>query len=396
MIVLWTLTIIWAFTFILVIAIFFGYLLVLFILTKIRGRKPKKDKNFIPFISILIPCYNVSSVIDYKIKNTLEINYPKSKFEVIAVESGSSDDTYSKLLKYAEQKKLILIRQPKRLGKPSAINKGLERARGEIIVLTDADARVEKDAIYELVKNFADPTVGAAVADIAIITGKNIASKMNHLFYHYFRRKPRIWESELDSVSFCSGHLLAFRKSIVEKIDEDIINDDRYILLKTRSKGYRCICEPSSHAYEADTGSFLSQIKQKRRTIAGFIQGTTRFLTLLFRPRYGYFGMLILPFHFLRVVFLPFLLLLLEILSPIVIWSLLSSHGLFQVIIIFVGLISISICFLSPLRKFFHALLYGIILQVAVFAGIIDYIFKRQDPLWIRVGSPWDELAWKT
>jgi len=391
--VIWILTIIWTVAFVLFITIYFGYFFLVFLLARLKGKKPIKVEDFTPFISILIPCYNVGAVIDYKIKNTLEIDYSKDKFEIIAVESGSTDDTYVKVSKYAKQDKVKLIRQIKRAGKSSAINEGLEECRGEIIVLTDADAKVEKNAIRELVKNFADPEVGAAVADIIIVSGKSVASKMNHLFYHYLRRKPRIWESELDSVSFCSGHLLAFYKSVVEKIDEDVINDDRYILLKTRSKGYRCICEPLSHAYEADTGDFSSQIEQKRRTTAGVLQGTTRFKSLLFNPKYGFFGMFILPFSFLRVVFLPFLLLLLEILFPIVIWKFLPSHWLFWAA---VTIMLLLVYLFNPTRKIFLSLSYGIIAQIAVFMGITDYIFKRYSPLWRRVGSAWDEMAWET
>ena len=391
--VIWLLANVWVITFVLFITIYFGYFLLVFALAKIKGNKPKKADNFTPSISILIPCYNVGSVIDYKIKNTLEIDYPNDKFEIIAVESGSTDDTYLKLSKYAEDVKVKLIRQPKRLGKSSAINKGLEECREEIIVLTDADAKVEKNAIRELVRNFADPKVGAAVADVIIVSGETIASRMNQIFYDYFRRKPRIWESELDSVSFCSGHLLAFYKKVVGKIDEDVINDDRYILLKTRSKGYRCVCEPLSHVCEADTGEFSSQIMQKRRTTAGAIQGTIRFKNLQFNPKYGFFGTIILPFSFLRVVFLPFLLFVLEILSPIVIWTLLSSNWFFWTITIITILL---VCLSNSIRKIFLSLSYGIIIQIAVFIGIMDYVFKRYSPLWTRVGGPWDEIAWKT
>jgi len=391
--VIWFLVNVWVVAFVLFIILYFGYFLLVFILAKIKGKKPKKVEGFTPFISILIPCYNLSSVIDYKIENTLNIDYPKDKLEIIAVESGSTDGTYLKLSKYAKQGKVRLIRQSKRLGKSLAINRGLEECRGEIIVLTDADAKVERNAVRELVKNFADPEVGAVVADTIIVSGESLASRMNHLFFHYFRRKPRIWESEIDSVSFCSGHLLAFHKSVVGKIDRDIINDDRYILLKTRSKGYRCICEPLSHAYEADTGKFLSQITQKRRTTAGAIQGIIKFKNLLFNPKYGFFGTLILPFYFLRVVLLPFLLLLLEILSPIVICILLSSHWVFWAVITVTIILT---CLLKPLRKISLSLSYGIIVQIAVFIGIMDYAFKRYSLLWPRVGSPWDEMAWES
>lgn len=392
--IIWILTNIWAVAVVLFIMIYFGYFLLVFILAKLKGKKPKKAEDFTPFISILIPCYNVGSVIDYKIRNTQEIDYPKDKFEIIVVESGSTDDTYPNLSKYAEQGEIRLIRQPRRLGKPSAINKGLEQCRGEITVLTDADAKVNRNAIRELLKNFADPKVGAVAADVTIVSGITVASKMNHLFYHYFRQKPRIWESELDSVSFCSGHLLAFYKNVVGKIKEDAINDDRYILLKTRSKGYRCICEPLSHAYEADTGEFSSQITQKRRTTAGSIQGTTQFKNLLFNPEYGFFGTLMFPFHLLRVILLPFLLLLLEILAPIVIWT---SWPSFWSLLLYVGIpIILLLGLFKHGRRILLSLAYGVIVQISVFIGIIDYVLKRYDLLWARVGNPWDEIAWKT
>ncbi|MHA1873925.1 MAG: glycosyltransferase [Candidatus Heimdallarchaeaceae archaeon] len=381
----------WVITLILFVTLYFGYFILIFLLAKIKGKKPRKVENFTPFVSILIPCYNVGSVIDYKIQNTLEIDYPDDKFEIIVVESGSTDDTLSRLLRYAEQGKIKLIKQPRRLGKSSAINRGIAECKGEIIVLTDADARVERNAVRELVKNFADPEVGAAVADVQIISGRTLASRMNQLFYNYFRRKPRLWESDVDSVSFCSGHLLGFYKSIIERIDEDIINDDRYILLKTRSRGYRCICDPLSHVYEADTGKFSSQIKQKSRTTTGAIQGTIRFKNLLFNLKYGFFGAIILPFSFLRIIFIPFLLLLLEIFFPIIIWFFCSSYWVFCIAITIILLLVFS---KQSLHMIF-SLFYGLIVQVAVIIGIVNYILKKYSALWPRVGSAWDEMVWK-
>lgn len=392
--VVWILTNTWAVALASFVIIYFGYFLLVFILAKIKRKNTKEDEDFTPFISILIPCYNVASVIDYKIKSTLQIGYAKDKFEIIAVESGSIDDTYSKLSKYTERGNVKVIRQPKRLGKSSAINKGLDECRGEIVVVTDADAKVERNAIRELVKKIADPKVGAVVGNITIISGKSVASKMNHLFYQYFRRKPRIWESTLDSVSFCSGHLLAFYKNVVGKVDEDIINDDRYILLKTRSEGYRCVCQPSAHTYEADAEDISSQIMQKRRTTAGVIQGIIRFKSLLLNPKYGFFGTLILPFHFLGVIFLAFLLLLIEILSPIAIWTLLPS---FRSPLFYIGIATMLLLGLFRQgRRVLLSLLYSIIVQISILMGIIDYLFKRHSALWTRVGSPWDEMAWKT
>jgi len=378
--ILWLLINIWIVALILFVIIHFGYLFLVLILARVKRKEIRKGEDFTPFISILIPCYNVGSVIDRKIKNTLEIDYPKEKFEIIVVESGSTDNTYSILSKYAAQGKIKLVRQPRRLGKSSAINCGLSLSKSDIVVMTDADASLERKAVKELVKNFADETVGAVVGNLTLVSGKSIVSKMNQLFYRIFRQWLRTWESTFDSASFWSGELCAFRKCLLERLDEDIINDDRYILLKIRSKGYRCICEPSSHVYEHDAESVLGQITHKRRTTAGMIQGTLRFKHILFSPKYGLFGMLILPAHFFRVILLPILLLVVEALSPVAVLVLWSSTGLYWLGAVVMVLVSLSL-FKSG-RKMFSSLFYGVIVQVAVLAGIADYILKRHTVLW--------------
>ncbi len=364
----------------------FGYFLLACILAKVKKRQVQKSDSFTPFISILIPCYNVGSVIERKIRNILEIDYPRRKFEVIAVESGSTDDTFHKLSKQVYDRKVKVIRQPYRAGKASAINRGLEECRGKIVVLTDADAMVEKGAIKELVKNFSDHTIGAVVGNLTLTPGISVTSRMNHLFYRLFRQKLRIWESKIDSASFWSGELCAFRKSVVQELDEDMIGDDRYILLKTRREGFRCICETSSLVYESDAENILGQIAHKRRMVTGTIQGTLRFKNMLFNPRYGFFGTLIFPLHILRVVILPLLLLVLEVLTPITLWVLWSPNVKLWLA---AGTIALAIpALFKPGRKLLLPLLYGFIVQVAILAGIVDYTLKRHTVLWTPIAKP--------
>jgi len=382
--VIWILTSIWTVAFVLFVTIYFGYFFLVFILTKVKKKEIRKAENFTPFISILIPCYNVGRVIDQKIKNTLEIDYPKDEFEIIAVESGSIDNTYSILSKYVAQGKIKLIKQQQRLGKSSAINCGLNVCRSDIIVMTDADASLEEDAVRRLVENFADETVGAAVGNLTLVSGKSMTSRMNHLFYKIFRQKLREWESKFDSASFWSGELCAFRKSLLERLEEDIINDDRYILLKIRSKGYRCISETLSHAYEKDAEDVSGQIHHKRRTTAGTIQGTLRFKHMLCNPKYGLFGMLIFPAHFFRVILLPILLLIIEVLSPFAIFVFLSSFtgaAWLAVAVIVLALLSLF----NKGRRLLSSLCYGVFVQIGVIGGIIDYILKRQGVLWKKI-----------
>jgi len=379
--IFWLPTYIWIVTLALFIVVYFGYYFLVLILARTREKAIQKAENFTPFVCILIPCYNAGSAIEQKIKNTLEINYPKDKFQIITVESGSTDNTYSILSKYAAEGKIKLVRQPQRLGKSSAINFGLEACDSDIIVMTDADARLDNDSVKEMVRNFADETVGAVVGNVTLIPGDSVTSRMNHLFYKLFRQKLREWESRVDSASFWSGELCAFRKSIIEKIDEDIINDDRFILLKTKSKGYRCISEPLSAVYEMDAENVSDQINHKRRTTAGTIQGTLRFKQMLFNPKYGFFGMLIFPAHFTRVILLPILLLIIEILSPFAIFTLLSSFA-GAILLASAAAVLVLLSLFRTGRKLLSSLFYGVFVQIAIIGGIADYILKRQTPIW--------------
>ena len=140
---------IWLWALSLFIVIYFGYILLVFALAKWKARPVLKSDSFTPPISIIIPCYNVERTVARKIEETLEIIYPRSKYEIIAVESGSNDNTYGELSKYRSHEQITLVRQPERLGKVSAINAGLEKSRNDIVVLTDADARLDNDSIKE-------------------------------------------------------------------------------------------------------------------------------------------------------------------------------------------------------------------------------------------------------
>lgn len=382
--IIWILTSIWAVALALFIVINFGYFFLVYILARVKKKEIRKAENFTPFISILIPCYNVGYIIDQKIKSILEIDYPKVKFEIIAVESGSTDNTYSILSKYAVQGELRLIKQSRRLGKSSAINCGLDVCKSDIIVMTDADASLGQNAVRKLVENFADETVGAVVGNLTLVSGKSMTSRMNHLFYKIFRQKLREFESKFDSASFWSGELCAFRKPLLEKLEEDIINDDRYILLKIRNKGYRCITETLSHVHEKDAEDVSSQINHKRRTTAGTIQGTLRFKHMFYNPKYGLFGMLIFPAHFFRVILLPILLLIIEVLSPFAIFVFLSSFTgapWLAVAMIVLALLAVF----DKGRRLLSSLFYGVFVQIGVIGGIIDYILKRQGVLWKKI-----------
>jgi len=365
--------------------LFFGYPALVYVLSKLKGRRIFRG-NFVGRISIVVPCYDARDHIDVKVRDLISLNYPREKFEVIFVDSGSTDGTAEALQEYQRAGLIRLVRQEARMGKASAINAGLKVVGGEIVVLTDVDAKVDLKALRNLVECFADPEVGAAVGSVALQSGRSLISRMNSFFYQFFRERVRRWESSVDSASFFSGELMAFRRDLVDKVDADAVSDDFHILLKVRKKGYRCVSAENAFVSEKDVESVSGQISHKRRTIVGSLQVFSRDRDAFFNGKLGLFGMLIFPAYFIRMIIAPIMLLALEVL---VILQLLFWNA-FSWLLVWIGLLLIVLLVFSSisgrLRGFILGLLYAFIVQVAALFGVWDYLTGNYSVLWARKG----------
>lgn len=299
-----------------------------------------------------------------KIENTLTLNYPSEKLEAIVVDSSKKPFRVPKGVK--------LIRQ-ERLGKPVALNQGIEASSNDIIVITDDDAVLSPDALTYLIAPLSDPSVGGVVGDLTL-GGKGILNKLNSSFYSIFRNSLRKWESALDSVSFTSGELFAFRKSLVSRIDPNVLSDDLYLLFEIRKRGYRVVASDAK-VYEEDVPSLRGQINHKRRTMIGTLQVFRKNLKMLFNPRHGLFGILFAPMYLLRIILCPVLLTALEVL-------LVFQFSYFIPFIL--GLLLITTLLKKDLAL---AFLYGLLAQIVALWGMIDFTTGNYAVGWRKKGK---------
>ena len=373
------------FLFAILLVLFFGYPVVVYVLSKLKGRRILRG-SFVRRISIIVPCYDAREHVDVKVRELLGLDYPSEKFEVIFVDSGSTDGTTETLREYERGGLIKLVSQKARAGKASAVNAGLEVAEGDIVVLTDVDAKADASALRNLVESFADPEVGAVVGNIALRGGRSLVSRMNSFFYQLFRERVRHWESSVDSASFFSGELMAFRKDLVDKVDADAVSDDFHILLKVRKKGYRCVSAENAFVSEMDVETLIGQISHKRRTIAGSLQVFSRDRDAFFKRKLGLFGLLIFPAYFIRMIISPIILLVLEVLVilQLLLWNTFSG------VLVWIGLLLVALLVLSLIssrfRGFMLGLLYAFIVQAAALFGIWDYLTGNYSVLWTKKG----------
>ena len=357
--------------FIFVLIIFFGGHLGYPLLLRgisLKARKTTLNKNLnksyslseLPYVSILIPVYNEQSVIKRRIKNIFESDYPKNKMEVIVIDSGSIDKT--RLIIESEfRNSVILVTEQERRGKAHAINLGLQKCKGEIIIITDGTTIYDKETIMQLVKPFSDITIGAVSAFYEVPnSGESRVSASERKFWA-FKDNLRLLESIVYSTSWLSGEACAFRSKVIEIVHEDTLADDSNIALQFISKGHKAVVNQNARFIERSPTEFTDYIKIKSRRALGGLLDTQRFKSLLFNRKYSYFGTIIFPYRFFVCIVSPILACLLIGLAIPAIFELISTIGSFSAVLLGIGLILIFILFKELFSTFFYTQLITII-----------------------------------
>ena len=302
------------------------------------------------------------------------------------MDSASIDGTAETVRKLSF-KHVVLIEQTRRMGKAMGINEALKKSTAEIVVLTDADSFLEKDALRNLVMSFADPCVGTVTGKYLMV-GSNQMSKTLSSFLSVFKEGIRRYESDIDSTSYSTGELLAFRRNLLEYIEPGP-GDDQFVLLGVREKGYRGVWEGQSLVTERIVTSVRDHIRHKSRTTYGTLKRSARFKNMLFNPEYGLFGCLIFPMYLLRILLLPPICLITEIslalLIPTTIYTVATNEGLTLGIVILLVFILI---FRKRTKSVLSILICGLILQIAIFKGIFDFLTdKYSEGFWPKLKS---------
>jgi cellulose synthase/poly-beta-1,6-N-acetylglucosamine synthase-like glycosyltransferase len=253
-------------------------------------------------VSIVIPTYNEEKTIIKKLENTIELNYPKKDMEIVIIDC--SDDKTPNLiaerLRDEGEIRLLLDHEDERRGLPYGLNKGYSMATGEIIVKTDCDAMLDRDALKHALSSFEDGGVGC-------VTGRAVPlGSESEESYRGLNLEIQLLESRIDSTIIAHGPFTAFRRRLLQRIDDDSLADDSELSLKIRKQGYRSILNPEVIFYEKTSEE--GRAEQKTRRASGLVRLMWRNKTLFLNPRYGLYGLVIFPFNFTAIVILPLLL----------------------------------------------------------------------------------------
>ena len=218
---------------------YFGYPVLLAILSLFSQRKHESPDvpNHYPEVTLLIAAYNEEDVIEEKVKNSLALGYPQDKLHIVVVSDGSTDRTDEIVKKY-EDRGVELFRT-ERLGKTVARNRAVENAKGELIVLTDANAFFRQDALKKLVKHFQDPGVGVVCGALVL----KRADGSENLYWRYEKLIKRL-ENKFHSIIGANGSIYAMRRELYDPLPPEV-DDDFVEPLIVYMKGKKAVYELS-------------------------------------------------------------------------------------------------------------------------------------------------------
>lgn len=237
--------------------------------------KPKfDDETYEPTVTLLIAAYNERQVISKKLENSLELDYPRQKLQILVAADGSNDGTDAIVMTYAHRG-IELSYQPERRGKMAAINRAMEAVRGEILLMSDANNMYTPETLRALVAPFADPTVGAVGGAKRVLSGDGSLGDSEGAYWKY-ESWIKKQETRLGCVTAAAGEANALRRSLYIPPPRDIINDDFYLLMSVIKQGYRAIYTSQAISYERVSASATDEIERRTRMVAGRYQAMSR------------------------------------------------------------------------------------------------------------------------
>lgn len=294
---------------------YMGYGMLLWLLVKIKegfsspARFAEPADAGLPELTLFIAAYNEEAVVDEKMRNCLELDYPAEKLHILWVTDGSNDRTNECLARW---KRATVLHQPERRGKTAALNRGMRFVQTPLVVFTDANTLLNREALRKIVHAFADPKVGCVAGEKRIATrAKADAATGGEGMYWRYESALKALDSRLYSAAGAAGELFAIRRELFEEMPEDTLLDDFILSLRIVMEGYTIAYCADAYAVEGGSASMAEEEKRKVRIAAGGLQSIWRLRPLLNPFRYGIFSFQYVSHRVLRWSVTPVLLFLL-------------------------------------------------------------------------------------
>ncbi len=288
--------------------VYIGYPILVYLVGRLFPRRVAGN-TFEPTVSLIIAAYNEERDIGAKLQNTLELEYPENRLEIIVVSDCSSDRT-DEIVREFSSSGVRLLRQSERRGKTAAQNAAVQTAKGEIILFSDATSIYKADVLREIMQNFADPTVGCVAGRLVYVdkAGSGVGEGAKKYWsYETFLKEN---ESRACSLIGVSGCIYAVRRSAYVPMYEEACSDFLICTIVYR-QGLRTVYQPSAVCYEDTNTRTTEEFRMRVRIISQTFTDLWRNRDMMNPLNAGFYAVQLLSHKLLRYAVPLFLIIML-------------------------------------------------------------------------------------
>jgi len=366
---------------------YLGYGALVILLGRVKGlfsggERVSRD-SYEPPATLLVAAFNEETWLRNKIHNSLGLDYPEEKLKILVVTDGS-DDGSGEIV--GDFPRVVHLHASERRGKTAALNRAMKLVDTEIVIFSDANAMLNREAVRELVRFFLDPAVGCVCGEKRVFSreGDEAASAGEGT---YWRFESRIKEGEagLGSCVGAAGELFAIRTALFSEAPEDTLLDDFVISMGIALRGARIQYAPGAYAMETASAGIGEEFKRKTRIAAGNLQALLRMPGLLNPFRHGMLSFQYVSHKFLRSFIAP---LCFAALIPVNILLLPEGGRAYIYLFLMQGLFYLAAGAGYLLRnrplpsRLFFVPFYVVLMNLSALAGFLRYAGGRQSVLW--------------
>jgi len=359
---------------------YIGYPTILSIMALFRRKPVKRDDAYCPSLSLIITVHNEQERVLEKINNSLVLDYPQDKLEIIFASDASTDKTEEIIRSHP---RLKLVRSPERRGKEFAQKCAIDQSTGEILVFSDVATIIEPAGLRKIAENFADPTVGCVSSEDRFIDEQGrISGEGAYVKYEMFLRRL---ESKVYSLIGLSGSFFAARREVCANWAVDLQSDFNTLLNSVKLE-LRGVSDPQSLGWYRNIADEKKEFNRKVRTVVRGLSVLMRNLTFFNPFQYGLFSWQLFSHKLCRWI-VPFFLMA----------ALLSNFFLFKISVFYVFLGGLQLAFyflagfwlmyeprndLSPLLKILKIPYYFLVVNTAIFMAWINFFSGERAIYW--------------
>ncbi len=295
------------------ILLIFRYLILMFFSILQVIKRTAEEGSFgqaTDFVTIIVPCFNEEAVILSSLNSLVQQDYPK--LEILVIDDGSTDSTYSlaKSLEFKEGERSLKVFSIANRGKSKALNFGIMKSTGSLILAVDADSRLKYTATSLLARHFSNPEVAAVAGSVSVINANTLLTRLQSLEYIQGLNMVKNGQAFLRLVNIIPGPIGMFRKSAMEEVGfyaHDTFAEDCDLTLSLLAKGYKVDFDADAISYTEAPESLNQLLKQRYRWTRGILQAIKKNKKYLWKLRSETSASLTLWYMLVEAIFWPFI-----------------------------------------------------------------------------------------